>query len=712
MVNNVNGYSIGSGVTPVNYPRTNPQNQGNINPAQQASSFPTNDGYSFNMNTIPTGKVPDAKVGIWDKAGSLFNNVLNTPQNMQLYKNFQSAIKSTPSAFLEPSSTDVTKVKDLQRKLNFLGYGLTVNGNFGAATEKAVVNFKMASGINDGFLDKNGKFAVSSIVTPDMYRLMNAQVAQKLNPNGNSGSYTPPVTSEEINWAKGLQSKIVQYGYKPSPAERQKYDNIYQRQQLGASIQNGNFNPNSVPAPTQQEIGWAKELINKMQNFGYKPNAQDIQKYQDIQKRQQMSKNNPQPVQQQNQVGVQQAQPASNAPSQQEMSWAVNFMNQVKAGYKPSPAEEQQYQGIFNRAKAQPSGNTGNVSAQNVTVSQDELVWAKSLEQKVDQGYNPSQQEITKYNDIFARHKQVQTQSTQQAQPQQGGVSQEELQWAQQIEARVNQGGSITPQEKATYDQIYARYQQAGSANAPTQTAPAEKPTDSELSWALDLEKRSQAGYKPTAQENAIYNEIAKKAEAYANSQQANASQRSGGASKQELAFASSLYTKMQSGYQPSAQEMSMLNRIQQKIAGVGQQSQPVQNNSEPVSKPAPKTRSEPEVNVANLSFSYNDQTIASFRQAFSGVTMAGGAVPYLPPQVATQVSQQLGFNSVEELQSAIGAKVDGKFGPETFFRVQNQQNAATPKNSASTRRRDNSYWSRFYRNTITRCYSRRIKLG
>lgn len=679
MVNNINGYNVGN-ITPTNYPRTNNPNQGTVSPAQN-SGYTSNDGYSFNMNTIPTGRVPDAKVGIWDKAGGLFSNVLNTPQNMQLYKNFQSAMKSTPSAFLESGSTDVTKVKDLQRKLNYLGYGLTVNGNFGAATEKAVVNFKISNGINDGFLDKQGKFAVSSIVTPDMYRLMNAQVAQKLNPNGNSGSYTPPVTQEEINWAKQLQNKIVQYGYKPSPAERQKYDNIYQRQQLGMSIQNGSYNPNVVPAPTSQEIGWAKELLTKMKNYGYKPNPQEIQKYQDIQKRQQLAKNNPAPIEQ-SQMQTQQV----NAVSQQEMDWAVGLMNKIKSGYTPSPAEEQKYQEIFNRSKSIPTTNVGGVQTPQATLSQDELVWAKSLEQKVDGGYNPNQQEISKYNDIFARYKQVKTQETQapqQAQQNTQAVTQEELQWAQQIEAKVNGGGSITPQEKANYEQIYARYQQYGSANATTQIAPAEKPTDSEVSWALDLEKRTQTGYQPTQQEIAIYTEIAKKIEAYTNAQQSNSSRASGGATKQELAFASSLYTKMQSGYQPSQQEMAMLNRIQSKIAGGDQTQAPVQQQTtENVSKPQSKPRSQAPQNV---NFAYSDQTIEAFRNAFPNVTFSGGAVPYLPANAAQKVSQQLGFNSVEELQSAIGAKVDGKFGPETFFRLQNAGQKNSPEQEEET---------------------------
>jgi len=65
----------------------------------------------------------------------------------------------------------------------------------------------------------------------------------------------------------------------------------------------------------------------------------------------------------------------------------------------------------------------------------------------------------------------------------------------------------------------------------------------------------------------------------------------------------------------------------------------------------------------------YNKQTKEALANAYSGVTV-GSKMPLLPPRVANEVAKSFGVNSIQEMQNLVGAKVDGKFGPETFFRA------------------------------------------
>src|SRR5438876_699712 len=138
---NVNNY----GVNNPNVGSSTPYNnniQGQNTPVVNNPTYNTNDSYAFNLSNVPAGNVPAVNV--------------------------------------------------------------VVNGQFGPATEQAVINFKKNVGINDGFLTKKGEYAVTPVVTPQTWNMINAQVASKLNPGGNiaSGSYVPPVAAEELNWAK------------------------------------------------------------------------------------------------------------------------------------------------------------------------------------------------------------------------------------------------------------------------------------------------------------------------------------------------------------------------------------------------------------------------------------------------------------------------------------------------------------------------------
>lgn len=579
--------------------------------AAGSNNYNTADGYAFNMTQVPTGRVPNVEVSWWDKLTAGFDDVMKTDDNLRQFKVFEEAMKSNPNAYLKPGSNDVTKVKDLQRKLQYLGYSVNVNGTFGSATEQAVVQFKNSVGINDGYLNKKGQFAVSAIVTPQAWNHLNSQVATRLNPNSGPGSFAPPVTQQELEWAQGLQNKIRQFGYQPNPSERARYDDIFQRQQLQLSMNNGNFDPSTIQPPSQQEVNWAKQLIVKMQQFGYQPSPQEQQRYTDIRNRQQLAKQQP-PVQ-----SMQPPQVTPQPVSQQELDWASNMMNQVKAGYKPSPAEEAQYNDIFNRYQQFGVQQT----QPNTALTQEDLIWAKQLETRVSQGYQPTQQEKARYEDIYAKYQAQQNQPT-------------------------------NPQTN------------------PTQ--PVNKPTDQELSWAMELERKvREENYQPNQNELAIYNDIATRLEAF------NAQQKTvGSATPEELAWAANMYAKMQQGYQPTQEEMAILNNIQAKVGGQNQ----TQTTPGPQTQTTPDPTTQQQQNQTGFTypaeldsvsmFEYNSVTINAFRNAFPGASFMGNAVPYLSPADGMQVASQFGFQSVEQLQSAVGAGVDGKFGPETYFKL------------------------------------------
>ncbi len=513
--------------------------------------------------------------------------------------------------FLKPGSTDVSKVKDLQKKLKLEGIDIVVNGEFGKATETAVMNYKKSIGINDGFLTKNGSFAITPIVTPQMWGVLNASVAARLNPNGNitSGTYSPPVTKTELDWAKQLQQKISQFGYKPSQPERQKYDDIYQRQQMAKQIANGSVNPTQASPPTKEEMDWAKDMAVKMGQFGYKPNNAEKAKYQEIYQKNKISKSSP----------AQTEQPAENQTkinsgvTKAEMDWALKLQQMIKSGYQPNPQQEAKYNEIF----AKYNSSQVNTPPQNQGVSKADYNWAVNFVNQVKNGYQPSAAEEARYQEIFQAQK---------TQKNSGSPTESELKWASHLEDRVNsQGYMPTQKEKETYENIFSRYN-ASQGNNQTQnsvatqsvsnnlgpeytppqqnqqpmlTSDGSKPTEAEVQWALTLEKKVKTNnYQPNQTELAAYNDISNRlinfnnktavdplhgrsVQNMAQNIQPTGPATQGAVTQQELDWAQELQTKVSQGYKPSQTEMTMYTSIYNRAQGGGSQPQ-VNNNQQP----------------------------------------------------------------------------------------------------------------------------------
>ncbi|MFN8673635.1 MAG: peptidoglycan-binding domain-containing protein [Candidatus Sericytochromatia bacterium] len=657
MSNNINGFSVNPNTYIPSQQYQNTNNGGNqvVLPSGQQSF--KNDGYAFDLSTLPTGKVPtNTKAGFWEKLSG-FGDVMNTQQNVQAYKTFEANL------YLQAGSGDSTRVMDLQRKLKFLGYSVNTNGNFGPATEKAVTQFKNNMGINDGFLDKKGNYAVTSMVSTTTMNMINSKVASKLNNPGQVD--VPNIGKQELDWAKSLRTKMIA-GYKPSAEERKQYEAIYQKQQMVLSANNGTYTAGTLPGPSATEIAWAKDFIVRVKQYGAKPTQEEVAKYNDIQRRQQMSKvvPNTSNVVIQNQTTL----PTGNKtvfpiqqPSitQDDLNWAKSFANALKNGHQPTQEQVDKYNRIYNAQKAaqqQPQTqqnqqvNTNQTQTTIGQVSPTEYAWAKDFENRVNSGqYKPNQNEVQMYSDIFNRLKAGGANQTQQTQPQTGPVSVQEMQWAQNLEKALEQGHQITPQEKSNYEGIFSRWQQFGMKKDEgntqvqpqnnTQQANFKPPTEEEVKWALELEQKAQTGYKASPEEVAKYNDIAAK-----------------------------------------LNEMNNANAAAGKTQTTAPQNPAKNNTSQQETLPE-----EIQNNTGTQPFSYNDENLNLFRNTFQGVEFGGRSVPILPNDVGLQVAQKYGFSSVEELQSRIGAKVDGKFGPETLFRLQNALNRTTKPSTETT---------------------------
>lgn len=399
---------------------------------------------------------PAVEVGFFDKVKSYFNDVYRSDDNLRAFKSFQNTVE-TDANTLKPGSLDRARVTDLQQKLNIAGVPANVNGTYGYATGEAVKEFKKVMNINDGFLDGKGQPAQSDIATPQFQSVLNSVVSKKLNPQMPGTGNPMPVSQEEMLWAQNLATRVQNFGYQPDAQERNRYNDIMARQQAqgtpGVPTQNGPSVP-GVPVPgqppvyqqptqqptqtapanavSQQELDWAANMQERIVS-GYRPSAQEAAMYDNIQKR----------------YAAQPAQPTTApAPSGQlrpvtqgELDWATDMQNKITTqGYRPTPDEAARYTDIFNRYQSQPAapaqpaqpaapvkpaepsynpGQTAVVEVDN-SVSQQELQWAIDLQNRIDtQGYKPTQQEIVRYTDIFNRYQASQAAKPEPAAPNQ-----------------------------------------------------------------------------------------------------------------------------------------------------------------------------------------------------------------------------------------------------------------------------------------------------
>jgi len=170
----------------------------------------------------------------------------------------------------------------------------------------------------------------------------------------------------------------------------------------------------------------------------------------------------------------------------------------------------------FDEAMARLTGKSvfnANTTTQNAAlppgITQEELNWALELENKVRNGYTPNAQETAAYQSLAAKMSNSQTNNINQSNATKTQTTitptQEEINWALELENRVKSGYTPNAQETAKYQDIANRLQSSQNTNRTTTSAP----TQEEINWALELENRVKGGYTPNAQETAKYQDIA-----------------------------------------------------------------------------------------------------------------------------------------------------------------------------------------------------------
>lgn len=198
--------------------------------------------------------------------------------------------------------------------------------------------------------------------------------------------------------------------------------------------------------------------------------------------------------------------------------------------YAPTPEETARYQAIAKRLAGEQTPGA------LTSLSQQEVQWALMLEQRVmSQGYQPTEQEIASYTDIARRVEAspvpVQSTAAPSAEdpardftewsapaqtPAPARVSEQDIDWAQDLEARVKRGEKPTAEETSRYQDIAGRLQ-AVEAPAPPPPPPpplTARPSAKDLHWALALEARVKRGKNPTDDEFSRYRDIVQRLKA------------------------------------------------------------------------------------------------------------------------------------------------------------------------------------------------------
>ncbi len=281
-----------------------------------------------------------------------------------------------------------------------------------------------------------------------------------------------PPAKAELAWAKNIEAK-VQQGYRPNPAETQRYEAI--ASQVAQSQTTQSVLPKNMPV-TDQERDWGLSLESQVRQ-GHSPDAKELSAYQNISQRllladyqperpttvseaelawattlqQQVAQDGYQPSQEQIEVYTQiyqhlqasQLEPATVPVSLSDQSWAQNLETQIQHGYRPSGAEQQRYQEIYLQGLSEPGVKP---------LCHDDLNFMQSLQSRVEQGYTPHVAEMKRFGETMTRLN-ILDPST--IQPHDRVLSQHEIDWAVALKERSQAGIPANPEELKRYQSIY-----------------------------------------------------------------------------------------------------------------------------------------------------------------------------------------------------------------------------------------------------------------
>jgi hypothetical protein len=335
-------------------------------------------------------------------------------------------------------------------------------------------------------------------------------IAAKMAAGKSSQPAVTGATQEEVTWALALEKKVKTENYTPNAQETAAYQNIAAKLAASKSGQ-----PSTAPATsgaTQQEIDWALALEKKVKSENYTPNAQETAAYQAIAAKLAAAKSQTSQTAQ-----TTQAPPAG--ATQQEIDWALALEQKVKTqNYQPNAQETAAYQAI---AKKLTAGNTAQNPAQTAAkpVTQQEIDWALAIEQKVKtQNYQPTPQETATYQDIAHRLQAAKGAPNTTA----SSDSRDWAAWSQpftvprtlfQTAPRIIQVPSTLRSVVPTLP-TYTVANVGPNLNTANTNTVKSNVSQQEIDWALDLEKKVKGGYNPNESELYQYKNIADRLQA------------------------------------------------------------------------------------------------------------------------------------------------------------------------------------------------------
>lgn len=239
-----------------------PQTAISYGPASQGQQTYALDQFRSQPGTGPVG-TGTFKVSSGDKTKAKWAPIARSGDNQAMYA--EHVARARQMGYLMPGSSDRRRVIALQQKLNAVGVNVPVSGTFEYSTSQAVRSFKARVGLNDGFVDKQGNFTVSDVMTPEAENALTQLATQagwkptgpltdkdatpgwqksiKPLPGTTGGTQTPytptsvsgsAVTPEEFARFQHLQQIAKPRaqggnGYQLTPDQRQFYEDVRQR---------------------------------------------------------------------------------------------------------------------------------------------------------------------------------------------------------------------------------------------------------------------------------------------------------------------------------------------------------------------------------------------------------------------------------------------------------------------------------------------------
>ncbi|MBC7541170.1 MAG: hypothetical protein H7338_00415 [Candidatus Sericytochromatia bacterium] len=185
--------------------------------------------------------------------------------------------------YLMPGATDRRRIITLQQKLNAVGVSVPVTGKFDFNTSVAVRQMKARTNLTDGFVDRNGSYAASDVMTPEAENALQQLATQAgWKPTGpltdaaatpgwqkaqapvqGSGTTVPQsptgaggtaVTQDEFARYKHMQQIMAPRsqggtGYPLTPDQRKFYEDVRQRLLANGGVVGTPATPGSTPTP-------------------------------------------------------------------------------------------------------------------------------------------------------------------------------------------------------------------------------------------------------------------------------------------------------------------------------------------------------------------------------------------------------------------------------------------------------------------------------